>query len=155
MPPAPPVPELLNPPLPPELSLEPEGLGDRFLKLLVGGFLVGFGARYAGGCTSGHAIMGLSTFAIGLLPTSQQIGVWAPVLLVTMRVLQGFAQSLLVDERHYAQVSDWVNRTHLGTRLVYYRVRRNDTLHFHHVDNPQLLAYSKRSADGADLVLGR
>ena len=26
-----------------------------------GGFLVGFGARYAGGCTSGHAIMGLST----------------------------------------------------------------------------------------------
>ncbi len=31
------------------------------LKLLLGGFLVGFGARYAGGCTSGHAIMGLST----------------------------------------------------------------------------------------------
>ena len=26
-----------------------------------GGFLVGFGTRYAGGCTSGHAIMGLST----------------------------------------------------------------------------------------------
>ena len=25
------------------------------------GFLVGFGSRYAGGCTSGHAIMGLST----------------------------------------------------------------------------------------------
>lgn len=28
--------------------------------LAVGGFLVGFGARYAGGCTSGHAISGLS-----------------------------------------------------------------------------------------------
>lgn len=28
--------------------------------LLIGGFLVGFGARYAGGCTSGHAISGLS-----------------------------------------------------------------------------------------------
>lgn len=28
--------------------------------LLVAGFLVGFGARYAGGCTSGHAISGLS-----------------------------------------------------------------------------------------------
>lgn len=28
--------------------------------LLLGGFFVGFGARYAGGCTSGHAISGLS-----------------------------------------------------------------------------------------------
>jgi uncharacterized membrane protein YedE/YeeE len=28
---------------------------------VVGGFMVGFGTRYAGGCTSGHAIMGLST----------------------------------------------------------------------------------------------
>lgn len=28
---------------------------------IVGGFLVGFGTRYAGGCTSGHSIMGLST----------------------------------------------------------------------------------------------
>jgi uncharacterized membrane protein YedE/YeeE len=28
--------------------------------MVVGGFLVGFGTRYAGGCTSGHAIMGLS-----------------------------------------------------------------------------------------------
>ncbi len=32
-----------------------------FLLMVVGGFLVGFGTRYAGGCTSGHAIMGLST----------------------------------------------------------------------------------------------
>lgn len=30
------------------------------LILIIGGFLVGFGARYAGGCTSGHAISGLS-----------------------------------------------------------------------------------------------
>jgi uncharacterized membrane protein YedE/YeeE len=29
--------------------------------MVIGGFLVGFGTRYAGGCTSGHAIMGLST----------------------------------------------------------------------------------------------
>ena len=28
--------------------------------MVVGGFMVGFGTRYAGGCTSGHAIMGLS-----------------------------------------------------------------------------------------------
>lgn len=31
-----------------------------FILMIVGGFLVGFGTRYAGGCTSGHAIMGLS-----------------------------------------------------------------------------------------------
>jgi uncharacterized protein len=31
------------------------------LVMVFGGFLVGFGTRYAGGCTSGHAIMGLST----------------------------------------------------------------------------------------------
>lgn len=31
-----------------------------FLLMVMGGFLVGFGTRYAGGCTSGHAIMGLS-----------------------------------------------------------------------------------------------
>jgi uncharacterized membrane protein YedE/YeeE len=31
------------------------------LLTVLGGFLVGFGTRYAGGCTSGHAIMGLST----------------------------------------------------------------------------------------------
>lgn len=33
----------------------------------VGGFLVGFGTRYANGCTSGHAIMGLSLLNIGSL----------------------------------------------------------------------------------------
>jgi uncharacterized membrane protein YedE/YeeE len=32
-----------------------------FFLMVFGGFLVGFGTRYAGGCTSGHAIMGLST----------------------------------------------------------------------------------------------
>jgi uncharacterized membrane protein YedE/YeeE len=31
-----------------------------FIFMVVGGFLVGFGTRYAGGCTSGHAISGLS-----------------------------------------------------------------------------------------------
>lgn len=31
-----------------------------FVMIVFGGFLVGFGTRYAGGCTSGHAIMGLS-----------------------------------------------------------------------------------------------
>ncbi len=31
-----------------------------FLMMIVGGFLVGFGTRYARGCTSGHGILGLS-----------------------------------------------------------------------------------------------
>ena len=34
------------------------------LLVLGGGFMVGFGTRYAGGCTSGHAIMGLSHFQL-------------------------------------------------------------------------------------------
>ena len=32
-----------------------------FIFFIIGGFLVGFGTRYAGGCTSGHAIMGISS----------------------------------------------------------------------------------------------
>lgn len=35
-----------------------------FVVLIVGGFLVGFGTRWAGGCTSGHAISGLSDFQL-------------------------------------------------------------------------------------------
>lgn len=34
------------------------------IMLVGGGFLVGFGSRYAGGCTSGHAIMGLSDLQV-------------------------------------------------------------------------------------------
>ncbi|HLP42859.1 MAG TPA: YeeE/YedE thiosulfate transporter family protein [Fibrobacteria bacterium] len=47
----------------PETFLSPAGA----LQLLLGGFLVGFGSRYAQGCTSGHAIFGLSTLQIGSL----------------------------------------------------------------------------------------
>jgi uncharacterized protein len=35
-----------------------------FLMLMGGGFLVGFGARYAGGCTSGHAITGIANLQL-------------------------------------------------------------------------------------------
>ncbi|MFU8812759.1 MAG: YeeE/YedE family protein [Balneolaceae bacterium] len=45
------------------------GLGSitGWIVLAAGGFLVGFGARYAGGCTSGHAISGLSDLQIASL----------------------------------------------------------------------------------------
>jgi uncharacterized membrane protein YedE/YeeE len=40
----------------PESFASPSGAA----KLLFGGFLVGFGTRYAGGCTSGHSITGIA-----------------------------------------------------------------------------------------------
>lgn len=53
--------------------------------LLAGGFLVGFGARYAGGCTSGHAITGLSTLQMPSLIAV--IGFFAGGLLMTYFIL--------------------------------------------------------------------
>jgi hypothetical protein len=38
-----------------------------FVSIIVGGFLVGFGTAYAGGCTSGHAISGLANFELSSL----------------------------------------------------------------------------------------
>src|ERR1700712_1737700 len=69
-----------------------------------GTFAVGFLARPVGGIIFGHfgdrigrkkmllltlLIMGLGTALIGLLPSYDSIGVWAPILLVALRVLQG------------------------------------------------------------------
>lgn len=68
-------------------------------------YAVGFLARPLGGIVFGHIgdkvgrkkalvitilIVGLGTFCIGLLPTYEKIGIWAPVLLILIRVLQGF-----------------------------------------------------------------
>lgn len=67
-------------------------------------FAVGFVARPIGGIVFGHfgdrlgrkgmlvltlLIMGISTFLIGVLPTYETAGIWAPILLLLLRVLQG------------------------------------------------------------------
>jgi len=73
--------------------------------LSFGTFAVGFFARPVGGIVIGHygdkigrksmlvltlVIMGVATFLIGLLPTYAQIGPWAAVALVVLRLAQGF-----------------------------------------------------------------
>lgn len=70
-----------------------------------GTYAVGFAARPIGGIVCGHygdkigrksmliltlLIMGIATFLIGCLPTYSQIGIWAPIMLVVLRVAQGF-----------------------------------------------------------------
>jgi uncharacterized protein YPO0396 len=42
------------------------------------------------------------------------------------RVLRGFGLSLLVAEVHYAALADYVDRQHLGNRLVYFRVQTDE-----------------------------
>lgn len=69
-------------------------------------YALGFAARPLGGIVFGHfgdrvgrkrmlvaslLLMGIGTFAIGVLPTYASIGVTAPILLVLCRLLQGFA----------------------------------------------------------------
>lgn len=53
--------------------------------VVVGGFLVGFGARYAGGCTSGHAISGLGNLQLPSLVAV--IGFFVGGLIVTHLLL--------------------------------------------------------------------
>lgn len=53
--------------------------------LIVGGFLIGFGTRYAGGCTSGHAITGLSNLQIPSLVAV--VGFFIGGLLMTWLIL--------------------------------------------------------------------
>src|ERR1700754_1630580 len=70
----------------------------------LGSYAVGFLARPLGGALFGHFgdrlgrksmlvltlfVMGLSTFCIGLLPTYASIGIFAPILLILLRIIQG------------------------------------------------------------------
>jgi uncharacterized protein YPO0396 len=53
---------------------------------------------------------------------------------VAERLLHNFGLSLLVPDSHYAQVVEWVDRTHLRGRLVYFRIRHrasNETPELH------------------------
>ena len=69
-------------------------------------YALGFVARPVGGIVFGHygdrigrkkllmlslVLMGVATVLIGLLPTYNQIGIWAPVALIVLRLVQGFA----------------------------------------------------------------
>lgn len=56
-----------------------------FLILALGGLMVGFGSRYAGGCTSGHAISGLSDIQIPSLVAV--IGFFAGGMIMTYLIL--------------------------------------------------------------------
>ena len=76
-------------------------------------YAVGFVARPLGGVVFGHygdkygrkkllqfslILVGIATFAMGCLPTYGQIGIWAPILLVVLRFVQGFAVASLMHE---------------------------------------------------------
>jgi MFS family permease len=69
-------------------------------------YALGFVARPVGGIVFGHfgdrigrkrllmlslVLMGVATVLIGLLPTYAQIGIWAPLALIALRLVQGFA----------------------------------------------------------------
>jgi uncharacterized membrane protein YedE/YeeE len=60
--------------------------GKGLLFLVFGGFLVGFGTRYAGGCTSGHAIMGISSLQ------------WPSLVATISFMIGGFLMSRLFSE---------------------------------------------------------
>ena len=74
--------------------------------LAFGTFASAYGARIVGAALFGHfgdklgrksmllislLTMGAATFAIGLLPDYASIGIWAPILLLTLRIIQGLA----------------------------------------------------------------
>ncbi|GAB2713394.1 MFS transporter [Streptomyces bullii] len=108
-----------------------------------GTFAAGYLARPLGGIVFGHfgdrigrksmmlltmVLMGCGSFLIGLLPTYDAIGVWAPVLLVALRVVQGIAiggewggaMLMVVEHAEHAQGSRrglWSSFTQLGAPL--------------------------------------
>lgn len=95
---------------------------------------IGYGVRPIGSLIGGHMgdrlgrkptmmisiyVMGIATFLIGCLPTYEQIGIWAAVLLILLRIIQGIAVAgeysssavLLVEkapDRRRGYVGSWI-----------------------------------------------
>ena len=105
-----------------------------------GTFAAGYVARPIGGIVFGHfgdrlgrkrmllltmGLMGGASFLIGLLPTYDTIGVWAPVLLITLRVLQGIAIGgewggatlMVVEHAGEKRRGQWSSFTQMGAPL--------------------------------------
>lgn len=74
--------------------------------LVWAGFAVGFGFRPLGAILFGYlgdklgrkytflvtvALMGVATAGVGLVPTAESIGIWAPIIVIVLRILQGLA----------------------------------------------------------------
>lgn len=124
------------------------------------GFAVGFAARPLGGIIFGHIgdkvsrktalvltliVMGLATAGMGLLPTYNQIGLAAPLLLVVLRIIQGIAAGgewggavLLISENSASQRRGFLSAFSQGgisigfvlSSLVFFLVQLMPQQHF-------------------------
>jgi MHS family proline/betaine transporter-like MFS transporter len=103
-------------------------------------FAVGFAARPIGGIVFGHLgdrmgrrtalaasilVMAVATLTIGLLPTYESVGMWAPMLLLLCRLLQGFsiggelvgANILLLEHAFAGRTGRWVSANQVSSYL--------------------------------------
>ncbi|HEX2891153.1 MFS transporter [Vineibacter terrae] len=103
-------------------------------------FGVGFFARPLGGLVFGHfgdkigrkpmlvitlLLVGFGTMLIGFLPTYEQIGIWAPILLIVLRLIQGFgagaeyggAVILLVESAPHGKRGFWGSWAPIGVSV--------------------------------------
>jgi metabolite-proton symporter len=102
-------------------------------------YALGFAARPLGGIVFGHigdrvgrkrtllvslVIMGVATTGMAFIPTYKAIGVWAPILLTSLRMVQGFALGgewggavLIVAERDKARRGFWASFPQAGAPL--------------------------------------
>jgi MFS family permease len=103
-------------------------------------FGVGYVARPIGAVVFGHygdkigrknvlvytlLLMGASTIGVGLIPSHNQIGIWAPIILVAMRLLQGFsaggeqagATTMTLEHAPHGRRAYFTSFTLIGTQL--------------------------------------